>query len=436
MDRNEFLMMRLAQMLNEIRQYVGARYVPRFIDGGWDVTQGYEALDVVDNGQGTSYIAKKPVPVGTPLSDREYWFVYGASSGAIINLQQQIDAIVNNTIPGINSQIQALTDEVHNGDVIIIGNSYVYYGVADELKTHYVHAYTELAGSGAGFVAYSGQANTFANALTTCINGLTDEQKDNVRAVIFVSAMGDSRALQEVSNYRTLLDGAISTIVSTVQNDLPNCDYIAVSLAESRCVASFTNNGLTNLFNLHRVFKSKFAGSIIKYLGWCGFNIYMNSGMFESDNYHPSANGVARLGHELVKQVFGGFEYETHTANVIIDVDEYSTGSKWNLYETLTPEKCVLSLRQFVPANAIPTLNVDDVLIDGNDLSFPLPCFNEIDMLLMIKRDNDTALEGAFVLKADSNGVLNGKIARITSVPVTAVASNNNFCNPCEITIM
>lgn len=74
------------------RQYIGARYVPRFT-GEYDNTQVYEALDVVDNGAGTSYIAKIPVPAGTPLTDTEYWFVYGASSGAILDLQNRMSAV-------------------------------------------------------------------------------------------------------------------------------------------------------------------------------------------------------------------------------------------------------------------------------------------------------------------------------------------------------
>ena len=75
-----------------VHQYIGARYVPRFM-GIFDPNQEYETLDVVDNGSGTSYISKIPTPAGTPLSDSTHWAIYGASSGAIINLQSQIDAI-------------------------------------------------------------------------------------------------------------------------------------------------------------------------------------------------------------------------------------------------------------------------------------------------------------------------------------------------------
>lgn len=77
-----------------IREYIGARYVPRFT-GLYDATTAYEPLDVVDNGMGTCYIARIPTPPNTPLTDTTYWFLYGASSGAIINLQNQVNGIVS-----------------------------------------------------------------------------------------------------------------------------------------------------------------------------------------------------------------------------------------------------------------------------------------------------------------------------------------------------
>lgn len=74
-------------------QYVGARYVPDVTGNSYDPTQAYENLVVVDNGMGTSYISRKPVPAGIPLTNTEYWAIYGAANGAIINLQNQIDQI-------------------------------------------------------------------------------------------------------------------------------------------------------------------------------------------------------------------------------------------------------------------------------------------------------------------------------------------------------
>lgn len=93
-----------------MRQYIGARYVPKFM-GTYDNTQVYEALSVVDNGMGTSYIAKIPTPANTPLTDTAYWAIYGASSGAIISLQDQINDMNDGTVPGsLQNQINTMND--------------------------------------------------------------------------------------------------------------------------------------------------------------------------------------------------------------------------------------------------------------------------------------------------------------------------------------
>ena len=82
-----------------LHQYIGARYVPRFL-GTYDATTIYEAMDVVDNGSGTSYVAKIPTPAGTPLTDSDHWAVYGAASGAIISLQNQINDMQDPSVAG------------------------------------------------------------------------------------------------------------------------------------------------------------------------------------------------------------------------------------------------------------------------------------------------------------------------------------------------
>ena len=109
-------------------KYVGSRYVPKFM-GTYDATQIYEALCVVDNGSGTSYISQKIVPAGTPLTNTSYWAVYGATSGAIINLQNQIDDMKDGTISGslqyqINNNKKNI-DLLKDKKIVWIGDSYM-----------------------------------------------------------------------------------------------------------------------------------------------------------------------------------------------------------------------------------------------------------------------------------------------------------------------
>ena len=93
--------------------YVGARYTPKFIDDEWDPLVSYDNLVVVPY-QGTSYISGKPVPAGTPLSNRNYWHIYGASSGAIINLQNQIDDMKD---PDLSGSLQNQINDMKDGTV-------------------------------------------------------------------------------------------------------------------------------------------------------------------------------------------------------------------------------------------------------------------------------------------------------------------------------
>ena len=117
-----------------VRQYIGARYVPKFM-GTFDATQAYEALCVVDNGMGTSYISRVDTPAGTSLSDPTYWAVYGASSGAIVNLQNQVDALKAIAVTpemfgaegdGVTDDSQAMQDAMNFAKVVYLPKTSVY----------------------------------------------------------------------------------------------------------------------------------------------------------------------------------------------------------------------------------------------------------------------------------------------------------------------
>lgn len=104
------------------RQYIGARYVPKFysnsVDGStqWENNVVYEPLTYVTLQNGHMYISKKQVPatVGTPASNVEYWLDLGSYNGFIDDLQNQIDIINDTTIPNVESEITALTKKTGN----------------------------------------------------------------------------------------------------------------------------------------------------------------------------------------------------------------------------------------------------------------------------------------------------------------------------------
>ena len=114
------------------RQYIGARYVPKFyqnsVDGStqWQANVVYEPLVYVTLTNGNMYISKKEVPatIGTPAENIEYWLDVGNYNGQIENLQNQIDDIetsvtdLQNQTDDIETTVTDLQNDIKNTPVI------------------------------------------------------------------------------------------------------------------------------------------------------------------------------------------------------------------------------------------------------------------------------------------------------------------------------
>lgn len=75
-----------------VRQYTGARYVPKFADPvRWDNERDYEALTIVTYFN-NSYTSKKPVPAGVDITDTEYWVVTGNYNAQVEEYRQLVEA--------------------------------------------------------------------------------------------------------------------------------------------------------------------------------------------------------------------------------------------------------------------------------------------------------------------------------------------------------
>lgn len=178
-----------------VREYIGARYVPRFM-GTYDPTQQYEALDVVDNGSGTSYISKTNTPPGIPLTNTTYWALYGASSGAIINLQNRVGDLETK----VNRKFIFFGDSY--------GENYTYMGTPitgwlDRIDgiMGITKSPDSFAGSGYGFTGTGGLS------WASYIAGLTSD--DDITDVVFVGGTNDcphpdATVLQDIVDTITL----------------------------------------------------------------------------------------------------------------------------------------------------------------------------------------------------------------------------------------
>lgn len=95
-----------------IRQYIGARYVPKFFensetgDSTWAPNTSYEALTMV-TWNNLTYTSKVPVPAsaGNPASAPQYWVITSNVNAQIDQLQQEVGEL-SDTVEDIDGRVE------------------------------------------------------------------------------------------------------------------------------------------------------------------------------------------------------------------------------------------------------------------------------------------------------------------------------------------
>lgn len=272
---------------NMTRQYIGARYVPRFL-GEYSATTIYEALDVVDDGMGTSYIAKKTVPAGTPLNNTDYWFVYGASSGAILDLQNRMGVVEGDIA------------EIMGDKYIFIGDSYAlpsYYSTDNWIDT--MISDLGLSASNCyiarmGAVGFLNLQNPDDNFLTL-LQSISMSSADAAQVKHIIVCGGANDASGTINN----IVGAIQAFISYAKTNYPNATIhigcigrAAVNSSDVKCLqvaAPAYEKGCR--YGAHYIKNSQYI-----------FNNKNN--YLTGDTIHPSAPQCKEIGHALA----AGFE--------------------------------------------------------------------------------------------------------------------------------
>lgn len=284
-----------------VRQYIGARYVPKFV-GEWNNTTIYNALEVVDNGSGTSYIARKTVPAGTPLNDTEYWFVYGASSGAIIDLQNRMGAAENDI-----SDLQYSATKISplkNRTIMLIGDS---YSLTGQPYTSWHTLFENLTGTtctkyadnGGGFVA-SGQLGKFKDVFDNAplVAGLTD--------IIVCGGANDNTAHNAGATQAAVTD-AIEAFGAAVYAKYPDVNIHIGFIGGSKDAAYISP--LANALNAYRDGANLIGANFIDASDALKLSDVM------SDYLHPTTAGMNIIVQYIIAGVLGNI-YHTYRTGV------------------------------------------------------------------------------------------------------------------------
>ena len=353
--------------------YIGNRYVPVFADPvEWDNLRQYEPLTIVTY-QGTAYTSKKTVPVGTALSNTEYWVVTGNYNAQVeqyrqevVQVQSDLDALspvvsgLSTRMTGAESAIDTLEEYEDNNVAIYLGNSYA-QGVGSTSGTDGLFAKTKhlfksaklYADGGVGFLTYPNHTSTFETLLDQCIAD-TSVDKSKVTDIIILSAWGDTLALVNRGNsFDSDLANALYSFKTKVANNFTNPKLkIRVAFVEIRSQRNIPDTAIgTSLyqepFNLNRHFENILEAAEIPYLGWIGWNCMMNSAYTSSDKYHPSDAGYKTLGCELIKALTGGFQYKPLSGKAAYKCPAFGSTAVGSYLVIQTPYESKLIFGQF-----------------------------------------------------------------------------------------
>lgn len=296
------------------RQYIGARYVPKFseINGGvWDNSYTYEPLEIVQHGL-DFYTSKKPVPTGVAITNSDYWVLTGQYNANIQALRQDVDEILD--------ELPKKEYSVKNRKFLVIGDSYT-RGLGDKLINALISAlgspsYLRVAGDGYGFV---GKASGYD--WESLLSSTTIADKDTFTDVIIIGGTNDrNQTKADILSAMSSLNTYIKANFANINNIY--CGMIGALLSDS-----------TNFNHMGQTYHTYVEGSIAN--AWRYLKniecVALNPDLWDAgDVMHPTQAGVAEIGRQVAQAVMTGsaevdFSYEITST---VDADSpFAAGS-------------------------------------------------------------------------------------------------------------
>lgn len=202
--------------------YVGNRYVPIFANPvEWDNLRSYEPLTIVTY-HGTSYTSKKQVPVGTALSNTDYWVVTG-------NYNEQVEEYRQDVLE-YKDEVDEYKDTTDKVNSLVTERKFIFIG--DSYNTNsspYPWGTTLISRLGltlnvnawnSGLGGASFGAGTYLSQLAALENTIPNDTKELITDIVLLGSINDAAQ-------------ADGDIVAGVQN------------FETECITNFPNAKIT-----------------------------------------------------------------------------------------------------------------------------------------------------------------------------------------------
>lgn len=202
-----------------VRQYIGARYVPRFSDvngGVWSNIYSYEPLTIVKNGN-DYHTSKQAVPVGIDITNKAYWVQTGNYNGAITELQNEINDLDGRS-DILETKVAALEFQ-GSRRFVFMGDSYDDIGdgwIAPACSILGITNYVDISYYGEGFTTSHSWKDRLNEAVISNPDTVTDlvvcgGANDRAQVNNIVAAMAEFKAAAytKFPNLRNIHIGAI-----------------------------------------------------------------------------------------------------------------------------------------------------------------------------------------------------------------------------------
>ena len=343
-----------------IRNYVGARYVPKFADPvEWQANTSYEAMVIVTYNN-ASYTSKVPVPptVGNPAENSKYWALTGNYNAQVEEYRQETETVRNNlsaeitarenadtTITNTITQNQQATQEninsinkfnaqsntIKNRKFLLIGDSYLegdYFWTTTKVTTWGPRLasilgltsdqYVISAKSGAGFNATAQDTNI--NFEYLLVNAPVTNKKE-ITDIIVAGGYNDR------TNTMTAISSFVNKASELYQNAQVWIGYIAGRI-----------NGPANLNIGYNYYKEGTTKNNANWLGdvyLCLINsvtdVFSDPGTAGGD-FHPNNQGQQLIAEAIAQKIKGG-EYDLYLKRIAtITADNGSGFFKFTQY--------------------------------------------------------------------------------------------------------
>lgn len=308
------------------RQYIGARYVPKFYEGTngteWEENVIYEPLTIVTY-LNNSYTSKKSVPaaIGNPMANAEYWAATGNYNAQIEAYRAEV-AELNENVEEYREEVEDLTARDKIDNVIFLGDSYgdltpsswwesviSYLGITNHF---------ESCIGGTGFATTFG-GNSFLQNLTALGSSITD--KDSIQHIVIIGGINDC-----VGSFNPAIKTAMHTFNTYVKTNYKNAKvhlgFVGVQSVNS--TDQYQRTGEV----IRKVIKTYIEGA-----AECGWHYLTNSEyimknyrLLNLDGLHPVLDGTYEIGRQVTLGLVSGacdVHYEFDCAGM---TDTPSTG--------------------------------------------------------------------------------------------------------------